>query len=120
MELEQLQELVLTALDDMKARDVKILDVRGKSTITELMVVATGTSTRHVRSIAENVVVEAKNAGEQPLGIEGQRDTDWMLVDLNDIIVHIMLPETRDLYSLEKLWGEGDFPQLDLAQSGSR
>lgn len=120
MELEQLQELVLKALDDMKARDVQTLDVRGKSTVTELMIIATGTSTRHVRSISDNVAVEAKNAGEQPLGVEGQRDTDWMLVDLNNIIVHIMLPEARDLYSLEKLWGEGDFPELDMAQSGSR
>ncbi|PID34056.1 MAG: ribosome silencing factor [Thiotrichales bacterium] len=97
-----------------------MLDVRGKSTITELMIIATGTSTRHIRSLAENVVVEAKKAGEQPLGVEGQRDTDWVLVDLDEIIVHIMLPETRDLYSLEKLWGEGDFSQLDLAQSGRR
>lgn len=120
MELEQLQELVLKALDDMKARDVRVLDVRGKSTITELMIVATGTSTRHIRSIAENVAVEAKNAGEQPLGMEGQRDTDWVLVDLHDIVVHVMLPETRDFYNLEKLWSDGDFEELASVQNGRR
>lgn len=120
MELEQLQELVLKALDDMKARDVRILDVRGISTITELMIIGTGTSTRHVRSIAENVAVEAKKAGEQPLGTEGQRDTEWVLVDLNDIVVHVMTPETRDFYNLEKLWGEGEILEQSAVQSGSR
>jgi ribosome-associated protein len=119
MELEQLQELVLKALDDMKARDVRILDVRGKSTITELMVIATGTSTRHIRSIADNVAVAAKNAGEPPLGTEGERDSEWVLVDLNDIVVHVMLPETRDFYNLEKLWGEGEALTRMAADSGS-
>lgn len=118
MELEQLQELVLRALDDMKARDVRILDVRGKSTITELMVIATGTSTRHVKAIADNVAVEAKNAGEPPLGTEGERDSEWMLVDLNDIVVHVMLPETRDFYNLEKLWGEGESREQLVVQNG--
>nr|CAA6812467.1 MAG: Ribosomal silencing factor RsfA (former Iojap) [uncultured Thiotrichaceae bacterium] len=120
MELEQLQALVVNALGDMKARDVKILDVRGVSTITELMIIATGTSTRHVRSIAENVGLEAKRAGEQPLGTEGDRDSDWVLVDLNDIVVHVMLPETRDFYNLEKLWGEGEFKDQLATPGGSR
>ena len=114
MELEALQELVTTAMDDMKAQQVKVLDVRGKSTITDMMVIATGTSTRHVKSIAENVALKAKNAGEQPLGTEGERDSEWMLVDLNDIIVHVMTPATRDFYNLEKLWGEGDVSADDL------
>ncbi|PIE00844.1 MAG: ribosome silencing factor [Thiothrix nivea] len=119
MELEQLQALVLKALDDMKARDVRILDVRGKSTITELMVIATGTSTRHVKSIADHVALTAKSAGEPPLGTEGERDSAWMLVDLNDIVVHVMLPETRDFYNLEKLWGEGESNDQQAAQSGA-
>lgn len=114
MELEALQELVTTAMDDMKAQQVKVLDVRGKSTITDMMVIATGTSTRHVKSIAENVALKAKNAGEQPLGTEGERDSEWMLVDLNDIIVHVMTPATRDFYNLEKLWGEGEVSADDL------
>ncbi len=106
MELEELQELVFGALDDMKAQNVKVLDVRGKSTITDIMLVATGTSTRHVKSIADNVALSAKNAGEQPLGTEGERDSEWVLVDLNEIVVHVMTPSTRDFYNLEKLWGE--------------
>ena len=96
MELEALQELVTTAMDDMKAQQVKVLDVRGKSTITDLMVIATGTSTRHVKSIAENVTLKAKNAGEQPLGTEGERDSEWMLVDLNDICLLYTSPSPRD------------------------
>lgn len=114
MELEQLQELIMKALGDMKALDVKVLDVRGKSTITDVMVVATGTSTRHVRSIADNVAVKVKEAGEQPLGVEGDRDSEWVLVDLNDVIVHIMTPVTRDFYNLEKLWGEEGAFQEEL------
>ena len=114
MELEALQELVTTAMDDMKAQEVRVLDVQGKSTITDLMVIATGTSTRHVRSIAENVALKAKDAGEQPLGTEGGRDSEWVLVDLNNIIVHVMTPATRDFYNLEKLWGEGEVSQADL------
>ena len=106
MELEELQALVIRALDDMKAQDVRVLDVRGKSTITDVMVIATGTSTRHVKSLADNVAVQAKNAGEQPLGTEGERDSEGMLVDLNDVVVHVMTPATRDFYNLEKLWGD--------------
>jgi len=106
MEIEQLQTLVLQSLEDMKARDVRLLDVRGKSSITELMVVATGTSSRHVKSLADAVAVKAKEAGEVPLGIEGDNDTEWFLVDLNDIVVHVMTQESRDFYNLEKLWGE--------------
>lgn len=106
MELEELQALVIRVLDDMKAQDVRVLDVRGKSTITDVMVIATGTSTRHVKSLADNVAVQAKNAGEQPLGTEGERDSEWMLVDLNDVVVHVMTPATRDFYNLEKLWGD--------------
>ncbi len=106
MELDQLQAIVLQAMEDMKAREVRILDVRGKSSITELMIIATGTSTRHVKSIADNVAIKAKEVGEPPLSIEGERDAEWVLVDLNDIVVHVMTAEVRDFYNLEKLWGE--------------
>lgn len=106
MKLEQLVDLVVEALEDVKAVDVRVVDVRGKTTITDVMVIASGTADRHVKALADNVVIKAKEAGVQPLGIEGQNSRDWMLVDLNDVVVHIMLPEVRDFYNLEKLWSQ--------------
>ncbi len=105
MNTKQITGLALSALEDMKAQDVRILDVSEKSTITETMIVATGTSSRHVKSIAQNVVVEAKRQGEQPLGVEGEQGSEWVLVDLGDVVVHVMMQQTRDFYNLEKLWG---------------
>lgn len=99
-----LQDLVVTALDDMKALNVKVLDVAKLTTITDIMVIACGTSDRHVRSIADHVVVKAKEAGQRPLGMEGERDGEWVLVDLPGVLVHIMLPRVREFYGLEKLW----------------
>lgn len=107
MQLEDLQKLVIDTLEDMKARDVEIIDVRGKTSITDIMVVASGTSNTHVRSIAETVAFKAKEAGQRPLGTEGINDGEWALVDLNDVVVHVMLPKVRDFYHLERLWGEG-------------
>lgn len=104
MELDELRLLVTDALADLKARDVRVIDVRGKTTITDLMVIASGTSDRHVKSLADNVAAKAKAAGIRTIGIEGERDCEWVLVDLYDIVVHIMLPATRDFYGLEKLW----------------
>lgn len=104
MNADQLLELVTTALEDIKAQNIRTLDVRGKTTLADFMVIASGTSGRHVQSAAEAVAMEAKQAGIQPLGIEGQESQEWVLVDLNDVIVHVMLPETRDFYNLEKLW----------------
>ncbi len=96
------------ALDDLKARDITEIDVRGKSSVTDLMVIASGTSSRHVKSIADEVVRKAKQAGLPPLGVEGQREAEWVLVDLGDVVVHVMLPRVRDFYGLERLWGVGD------------
>lgn len=101
-----LQETVTAALDDMKAVNVKVLDVRGLTDIADTMVIASGTSDRHVRSIAENVARKAKEAGYRPLGTEGARDGEWVLVDLMDILVHVMLPRVREFYGLERLWDQ--------------
>ncbi len=92
------------ALDDMKAVNVKVLDVRGLTDFADTMIIASGNSDRHVRSIAERVVERVKAVGIRPLGIEGEREGEWVLVDLNDIIVHVMLPRVRELYGLELLW----------------
>ena len=102
-----LQYAVTTALDDMKAVNVRVLDVRGMTDIADTLVIASGTSDRHVRSIAERVVEKAKAAGHRPLGTEGARDGEWVLVDLQDIIVHVMVPRVREFYSLERLWDGG-------------
>jgi len=111
MNLEQLIDLVVEALEDVKAVDIRIVDVRGKTAITDIMVIASGTSDRHVKALADNVVIKAKEAGVQPLGVEGQDSRDWVLVDLNDVVVHVMLPQVRDFYNLEKLWlQEGQDP----------
>jgi ribosome-associated protein len=102
-----LREAVTTALDDMKAANVRVLDVRGLTDIADTMVIASGNSDRHVRSIAERVVEKAKAAGFRPLGTEGARDGEWVLVDLQDLIVHVMLPRVREFYGLERLWEGG-------------
>ncbi len=103
-----LRKQVLVALDDLKARDVHEIDVRGKTSIADVLIIASGTSTRHVKSLADEVVRFAKKAGMMPLGVEGQREAEWVLVDLGDIIVHVMLPRIREFYGLERLWTIGD------------
>lgn len=111
----RLRKLVIDALDDLKAKDVVEIDVRGKSGVTDLLVVASGTSSRHVKSIADEVVKQAKHAGMPPIGVEGQREAEWVLVDLGDVIVHVMLPRTREFYGLERLWTVGDVESEPLA-----
>ena len=106
--LPALRQRVLAALDELKARDVREIDVRGKTSIADLLVIASGTSTRHVKSIADEVVKFVKRAGMLPLGVEGQEEAEWVLVDLGDIIVHVMLPRIREFYGLERLWTVGD------------
>jgi ribosome-associated protein len=102
-----LRDVVLDALSDMKAVDVKALDVRGITDITDTMVVASGTSDRHVKSIADRVVQRCKEAGFRPYGMEGERDGEWVLLDLQDVVLHVMLPRVRQFYALEKLWEGG-------------
>jgi len=108
MNIDELGDLVQNALEDMKAVDIESIDVRGKSSMTDVLYFATGNSTRHVKSIADNVSIKAKEAGVDVLGMEGKNSAEWVLVDLNDVIVHIMLESTREFYQLEKLWQAED------------
>jgi ribosome silencing factor RsfS/YbeB/iojap len=95
---------VVAALEDMKATHIKVMDVRKVTDVSDCMVLASGNSDRHVRSIAERVVERSRSAGFRPMGLEGERDGEWVLVDLNDVIVHVMLPRVREFYGLEELW----------------
>jgi ribosome-associated protein len=94
-------------LEDLKAREVKVVDVRKLTTVTDYMVIASGTSDRHVRSMADRLVEKATRAGERPFGVEGQDGGEWVLVDLQDVVVHIMQSRVRDFYKLENLWEMG-------------
>lgn len=105
---EKLLSLVIDALEDMKAVDIKSLDVRDKTSITDVMVICSGTSSRHVNSLADNVVHKSKEAGIAPLGVEGDKGAEWVLVDLGDVVVHIMTPAMREFYQLERLWSVED------------
>ena len=95
---------VTEKIEDMKGRDIVTLEISKKSSFADYMLVCSGNSKRHVRSIAENVVVEMKRAGQRPLSIEGQESGEWVLVDLGEVVLHVMQDETRDFYQLEKLW----------------
>ena len=99
-----LQDFVIDKIDDLKGQDIIALDVQGKSSITDCMIICTGTSSRHVMSIADHVVQESRAAGMLPLGVEGESVADWIVVDLGEVIVHVMQEESRRLYELEKLW----------------
>jgi ribosome-associated protein len=92
------------ALEDIKAVDVKVIDVRSLTDVLDTLIIATGTSDRHVRAIAARVIDQAKGSGLRPLGTEGEREGEWVLVDLQDIVVHVMLPRVREFYALERLW----------------
>jgi ribosome-associated protein len=110
MVTDELKQLVINALEDLKAESIVVLDVRDKTDVTDYIIVASGNSSRHVKSIANNVVMEAKKAGQAPLGVEGETDGEWLLVDLADIVVHVMQPQIREFYDLENLW------QVDLSR----
>lgn len=104
MQVEALRDLVVNVLEDMKAFDIQVLDVRGKTSITDFFIVASGRSDRHVKSTAEAVAFQAKQAGEPALGQEGLKEGEWALVDLNGVVVHVMQPRVRDFYQVERLW----------------
>lgn len=105
MQSKRLCQLAVDALEDLKAVDIVRLDVRKLSDFTDYMIIASGRSARQVAALAENVVTKVKQAGEMPLGVEGLRGGEWVLVDLCDVVVHVMQPEVREFYQLEKLWG---------------
>jgi len=106
MHIDTLKNLAIEALEELKARDITQLDVSKLTEVTDLMLIASGTSTRHVAALAQNLVEKAKAAGLHPRGVEGGENADWVLVDLGDIVVHVMLPEARALYDLERLWAD--------------
>jgi ribosome-associated protein len=107
-----LEGIVTAALEDMKAVNVKVMDVRGLTDIADVMVVCSGNSDRHVKSIADRVIEKAKESGFRPLGVEGAREGEWVLVDLQDIVLHVMLPRVREFYSLERMWESDTAPAI--------
>lgn len=110
MEAEQLKKLIIEALDDLKAVNTVTLDVTGLTDVMDYLVITSGTSNRHVKSLANNVCMEAKSQGMRPIGVEGEGEGEWVLVDFGDVVVHVMLPATRDFYDLERLWVNPESP----------
>lgn len=100
----ELKQLAMDALEDLKGNDIRCLDVRSQTDIADYMIIASGTSSRHVSALVNNVVAEANSAGIKARGIEGQESGDWILIDLVDVVVHVMVPQAREFYDLERLW----------------
>lgn len=115
MQAEELKTIVVGALEDVKAQDISVIDVRDRTSVTDYMVLASGTSGRHVRSVADSVLRDVKGKGVRNANVEGGDAGDWILVDLGDIVVHVMMPATREFYDLERLWR--DAPPLGAAGS---
>jgi ribosome-associated protein len=107
MNSEKLSALIVAALEDVKAKDIVTLDVRKMTSVTDYMIVASGTSNRHVKALIENVADRTREAGQRAIGIEGEEGGEWVLLDLQDALVHVMLPKVREFYNLEKLWSFG-------------
>ncbi|QOC22101.1 ribosome silencing factor [Wenzhouxiangella sp. AB-CW3] len=100
----QLRDLAIAALEDAKASDIQVIDLAERSTFADFMIICSGTSSRQVKAAAERVALRAKSAGVRPFGIEGTDECEWVLVDLCDVVVHVMQPQARAFYNLEKLW----------------
>lgn len=107
MQTETMRQEILAAIADVKGQDTKVLDVRGVTDFTDYMIIVSGTSSRHVQTVADKVRVHMRERGVRPVGSEGEATGDWVLIDFGDVVVHIMRPQVRDFYNLEKLWGEG-------------
>ena len=120
MDSDALKELVVDALDDIKGQEIVALDVKGQTDIADFMVVATGNTPRQVKALVDSVLVKVKATGEPVVGVEGQDTGGWVLVDLADVIVHVMLPQVRDFYDLERLWSIGTKkPEDDNGENGA-
>ncbi len=104
MQIKELLKIIENVLDERKGQNIAILDVIGKTSITDYMIIVTATSERHANALAEYVLVQVKENGFSPLGVEGQKGSDWVLLDLGDVILHVMTAQARDFYQLEKLW----------------
>lgn len=112
---DRLLEIVSTALEELKGVDIKVIDVRQLTSITDRMVIASGTSTRHVKALADNVALQGKKHGFPVLGVEGEQGAEWVLIDLGDVVVHVMMPDIRNFYALEKLWSVGGSDTVDAS-----
>lgn len=106
MQAEELRDRVIQVIEDMKGQDISALDVRGMTDITDSMIIASGTSNRHVKAVADRVVAVLRDAGVKPLGVEGEQQGEWILLDFGDVVVHVMHPDSRRFYELEKLWNK--------------
>lgn len=108
LDLETMKTAVVAALEDVKATDIKVMDVSKLTSITSYMIIASGSSNRQTKALANNVTVKIKELGGEVYGVEGEQEGEWVLVDLGDILVHVMVPATRDYYNLEQLWGAAE------------
>ena len=108
MQTEKIKELAISALEDLKANNITVLDVRKITSIADYMIICSARSTRHLKAVADAVLEKSKAHQHQPLGSDGNPNSGWILIDLNDVIVHVMLPETRTFYNLEKLWSTAE------------
>ncbi|MDR2219071.1 MAG: ribosome silencing factor [Methylobacillus sp.] len=119
MEFDAMKQAVLTALEDIKAQDITVLDVADLTPITSCMIIASATSSRQAKALAHNVQEKMKEHGVTPVGVEGEQEGEWVLVDLGEIIVHIMLQNTRDYYNLEQLWGAAEGRRQNIARQSA-
>lgn len=120
MEIEAMKKAVVDALEDIKASDITVLDVSKLTSITSCMIIASASSSRQAKALAHNVQEKMRESGVAITGVEGEREGEWVLVDLGDIVVHIMLQSTRDYYNLEQLWGAAEGRRLKVAQQDER